>query len=180
MKLLNTKIKNGPKIIKSKIFNDNRGFLRETFKKKLFKNKDFPFDIMSFSKKNVIRGLHLQEKKSQGKIITVTSGKIFDVAVDLRKNSPTFGKHVSIIISYKDDFSFYIPEGFAHGFLCLSKFCTINYKCTNYRNEKTEKTLSWNDENLKIKWPVKKPIISKKDQKGLTLNFFKKNNVKNF
>ncbi len=177
MKLLNTNIKNGPKIIKSKIFTDNRGFLRETFKKKLFKNKNFPFDIMSFSKKNVLRGLHLQEKNPQGKIITVTNGKIFDVAVDLRKNSSTFGRYVSIIISHKDDFSFYIPEGFAHGFLCLSEFCTVNYKCTNYRNKRSEKTLSWNDKSLKIKWPIKKPIVSKKDQKGLSLSFFEKNNI---
>ncbi len=173
MKLINTKIKDGPKIIKSKIYNDKRGFLKETFKKSLFKNKDFIFDVMSFSKKNVLRGLHLQVKKPQAKIITVTQGRILDIAVDLRKNSKTFGKHVSIIISYKDDFSFYIPEGFAHGFLCLSNFCTVNYKCSNYRNQKSEKTLSWNDENLNIKWPIKKPIVSKKDSNGFNLDYFR-------
>ena len=174
MKLLNTKIKDGPKIIKSKVFKDKRGFLKETFKKKIFKKEDFPFDIMSFSKKNVLRGLHFQEKKTQSKIITVTYGKIFDVAVDLRKNSKTFGKYISLLISHTDDFSFYIPEGFAHGFLCISKFCTINYKCSNYRNEKSEKTLSWDDKEVNIKWPIKKPILSKKDQLGLDLNYFKK------
>ena len=170
MKLIDTKIK-GLKIIKSKIFKDKRGFLRETYQKKLLNKIDFKFDVMSFSKKNVLRGLHLQTKKSQAKIITVTQGKIFDVAVDLRKNSKTFGKYVSITISYKDNFSFYIPKNFAHGFLCLSKVCTINYKCSDYRNPKYEKTLSWDDPDVNIKWPIKKPILSKKDRfNGLKLH----------
>ena len=172
MKLIGTNIKNGPKIIKTNIFSDKRGFLKETYRSSFLKNKIFPFDIMSFSKKNVLRGLHLQQKKKQDKIITVTSGKIFDVAVDLRKNSKSFGKHVSMIISYKDDFSFYIPEGFAHGFLCLSDYCTVNYKCSNYRDAKSEKTLSWNDRKLNIKWPIKRPILSKKDKIGLPLDYF--------
>ncbi len=172
MKLIKSKIKDGPKIIKSIIYKDNRGFLKETFKNSLLNKKNFPFDIMSFSKKNVLRGLHLQLKRPQDKIITVTYGKILDVAVDLRKNSKTFGQHISIIISHTDDFSFYIPKGFAHGFLCLSKICTVNYKCSNYRDVNSEKTLAWNDENLKIKWPVKKPILSKKDKIGLSLKEF--------
>lgn len=133
----------------------------------------FPFDVMSFSKKKVLRGLHLQTKNSQAKIITVTHGKIYDVAVDLRKKSKTFGKHVAIIISDKSDFSFYIPAGFAHGFMCLSEECTVNYKCSNYRDAKSEKTLKWNDKKIKIKWPYKKPILSKKDNDGLVLDFFK-------
>ena len=172
MKLINTKIKDGPKIIKTIIYKDKRGFLKETFNNRLFKNKTFPFDIMSYSKKNVLRGLHLQLKKPQSKIITVTHGKIFDVAIDLRKNSKTFGKYVSIVISDNDNFSFFIPEGFAHGFLCLSKKCTVNYKCSNYRNAKSERTLSWNDKNINIKWSIKKPILSKKDQNGLSLENF--------
>ena len=171
MKLLKTKI-NGPKILKTKIYKDKRGFLKEVYKKNILNKIDFPFDVMSFSKKNVLRGMHIQIKNSQAKIITVTHGKIFDVAVDLRKNSKTFGKHISIIISDKDDFSFFIPPGFAHGFLCLSKECTINYKCSNYRNKSSEKTLSWNDPNLKIKWPCKRPRLSKKDKNGLNLNNF--------
>tara|TARA_B100000212_G_scaffold138580_1_gene104412 strand:- start:482 stop:1000 length:519 start_codon:yes stop_codon:yes gene_type:complete len=172
MKLLKTKIK-GPKIIKSMIFKDRRGYLRETFRNYLFKNEKFPFDVMSFSKKKVLRGLHIQTKKLQSKIITVTHGKIFDVAVDLRKNSKTFGKYVSVIISDKSNFSFYIPKGFAHGFLCLSKKCTVNYKCSNYRDANSEKTLNWSDNNVKIKWPIKKPILSEKDKKGLNLDFFR-------
>ena len=173
MKLINTKIP-GPLIIKTKIYNDKRGFLKETFRNNLFKNIKFPFDIMSSSKKKVLRGLHIQTDKSQAKIITVTYGKIFDVAVDLRKNSKTFGKYVSLIISENSDFSFYVPKGFAHGFLCLSKKCTVNYKCSEYRHSKYEKTLSWNDPKINIKWPILNPILSEKDKEGLNLHYFKK------
>ena len=168
MKLINTKI-DGPKIIKTKIFNDKRGFFKEVYQKKIMPNIDFPFDIMSYSTKNVLRGMHIQTKKSQAKIITVTHGKVLDVAVDLRRKSQTFGQYVAVKISYKDDFSFYIPEGFAHGFLCLSKECTVNYKCSQYRNELSEKTLAWDDKDVNINWPIKKPILSDKDKK-LTLH----------
>ena len=163
MKIINTPIQD-LKIIKSNVYKDRRGFLRETYRKNIVGKTNFPFDIMSFSKKNVLRGLHFQSKNSQAKIITVTYGKIFDVAVDLRKNSKTFGKHYSIIMSHYDEFSFYIPKNFAHGFLCLSDKCTINYKCSDYRNPNHEKTLNWSDQSLKIKWPVKKPILSKRDK----------------
>ena len=174
MKLLKTKI-NGPKILKTKIYKDSRGFLKEVYKKNILNKVEFPFDVMSHSKKNVLRGLHIQTTNSQAKIITVTHGKIFDVAVDLRKNSKSFGKYVSLIISSKDDFSFYIPKGFAHGFLCLSKECTINYKCSNYRMPRSEKTLSWNDPDINIKWGIKNPLLSNKDKNlGLSLNDFYK------
>ena len=162
MKIIKTKIKD-LLILKSKNFRDNRGYLREIFRKDIL-DENFPFDLISYSKKNVLRGLHFQSKFSQAKLITVTNGKIFDVAVDLRRKSKTFGKYFSIILSEKDDFSFYIPENFAHGFLCMSKSCTIHYKLSNYRNPKYEKTIRWNDNKLKIKWPVKKPILSKKDK----------------
>lgn len=172
MKLLNTKIK-GLKIIKSQIFKDSRGFLKEVYRKNILSNVNFPFDVMSHSKKNVLRGLHIQTKNAQAKIITVTHGKILDVAVDLRKNSKTFGKYLSIKISDTDDFSFYIPAGFAHGFLCLSKECTINYKCSQYRDQKSEKTLYWKDAIVGINWPIKKPILSYKDKHlGLSLGNF--------
>ena len=171
MKLIKTKISNGPLLLKSNIYDDKRGFLRETFNQKIFKKK-FPFDIMSFSKKNVLRGLHIQLKNPQAKLVTVTYGKIFDVAVDLRKKSKTFGKYVSQIISHDNNISFYIPEGFAHGFLCLSNECTVNYKCSAYRNATSERTLNWNDKNISIKWPIKNPILSKKDKNGLDLDFF--------
>jgi dTDP-4-dehydrorhamnose 3,5-epimerase len=172
MKLLKTKIP-GPLFIKSAIFKDKRGYLRETFRNNLLNKIKFPFDVMSFSKKNVLRGLHIQTNKSQAKIITVTHGKIFDVAVDLRKNSKNFGKYIGVIISDKSDFSFYIPEGFAHGFMCLSKTCTVNYKCSKYRDAKSEKTLNWNDKKVNIKWPNKKPILSVKDKNALDLDFFR-------
>ena len=115
MKLINTKI-HGLKILKTKIYKDRRGQFKEVFKKNIFKSTDFKFDCVSFSKKNILRGLHIQLKNSQAKLITVMCGKIFDVAVDLRKNSKTFGKYFSIIITDKSDFSFFIPQGFAHGF----------------------------------------------------------------
>ena len=172
MKLINTKIKD-LKIIKTKIYKDKRGFLKETFRNNLFNNKKFPFDVMSYSRKNVLRGLHIQTKDSQAKIITVTHGKILDVVVDLRKKSKTFGKYFSIIISDNSDFSFYIPENFAHGFLCLSNVCTINYKCSKYRNPKYEQTLAWNDPSVNIRWPIKKPVLSDKDKIGNLLDHFK-------
>ena len=170
MKIIKTKFKDLI-IYEKETFKDKRGYFRELFLQKHF-NENFPFDVMSFSKKNVLRGLHIQTKYSQAKIITVTHGKIFDVIVDLRKKSKTFGKYVSIVISDKSDFSFYIPKGFAHGFLCLSKKCTVNYKCSNYRSKNHEKTLSWKDQSVNIKWPVKNPILSIKDKKGENLNFF--------
>ena len=172
MKLINTKIKD-LKIIQSKIYYDNRGHFQEVFKKKLFKNLNFKFDCMSFSKKNVLRGLHIQLNNSQDKIITVMGGKIFDVAVDLRKNSKTFGKHASIILSDKLGLSLYIPKGFAHGFLCLTDKCIVSYKTTNYQNKKSEKTINWFDKKLKIKWPIQKPITSKKDSLGLSFEEIK-------
>lgn len=170
MKIIKTKFKD-LSLYKKDTYKDNRGYFRELFLNKNIK-KNFPFDVMSFSKKNVLRGLHIQIKNPQAKIITVTHGKIFDVAVDLRKKSKNFGKYFSIIISDKSDFSFYIPKGFAHGFICLSDKCTVNYKCSDYRNSKFERTLSWNDPKLKIKWPSKKPILSLKDKYGLKLDSF--------
>ena len=173
MKVIKTKI-SGLKIIKTKIYKDKRGFLKEVFKQKMIKKENFIFDIMSRSKKNTLRGLHIQLKKKQAKLITVTEGCIYDVAVDLRPKSKTFGKHIGLKISYKDDFSFFIPAGFAHGFVCLSKACTVYYRTTNYRDAKTEKTLAWNDKNLNIKWPIKKPLLSKKDKNGIDLINLKK------
>ena len=168
MKLIKTKIKD-LLIVKTNIYKDNRGFFKEIEKFKILKKK-FIFDCLSFSKKNTLRGLHLQTKKSQAKIITVAQGKILDVVVDLRKKSKTYGKHFSIEISHDSDFSLFIPEGFAHGFMCLSKTCLVYYKCTNYRDKKSEITIKWNDKNLDIKWPIKKPILSKKDRLGTSLS----------
>ena len=165
VKIIKTKIKD-LLIIKKETYKDKRGFLRELYRENLL-SKKFVFEILSNSNKNVIRGLHLQKKNSQGKYVTVLNGKAFDVAVDLRKNSKTFGQYVSIILSGKQNISFYIPEGFAHGFCTLENNTIMHYKCTNYRDEKSELGLIWNDPKINIKWPIKKPIISKKDRKNL-------------
>ena len=158
-------------ILKSKTYQDKRGYFRELFKETLIK-KRFPFQVMSFSKKNVIRGLHLQKTKSQGKFVTVIKGKIFDVAVDLRKNSKTFGKKFSIILSDKNSKSLYIPAGFAHGFCSLDKENYVVYSCTNYRDKLSEIGIKYNDKILDIRWPIKKPIISIKDKKNISYSEF--------
>ena len=166
MKIIKTKIKDLI-IVKKETFKDNRGFLREQYKEKTL-SKKFIFEILSKSKKNVIRGLHLQTKNSQAKYVSVLNGKAFDVAVDLRKNSKTFGQHVSIVLSAKQNISFYIPAGFAHGFCALENNTLMHYKCTEYRDAKSELGIIWNDPKLNIKWPTKKPIISKKDKKNIS------------
>jgi dTDP-4-dehydrorhamnose 3,5-epimerase len=154
----------GIKIFKSKIFYDNRGSFKEAYKEKLLTNKKLIFDCVSSSKKNVLRGLHLQTKNAQAKFLTVIKGKIFDVLVDLRKNSNTFGKHFSIILSNQSLYSsIYIPEGFAHGFCGLEKENIVYYGCSNYREEDHEIGILWNDKDLNIQWPIKKAILSKKD-----------------
>ena len=172
MKIISTKF-SGLKIIKSKSYKDSRGFFKEDFKKKFFKDKKFVFGCTSSSKKNVIRGLHLQTKFSQGKYVSVLKGSILDVVVDLRKNSRTFGKHFKIILSDGNSKSIFIPAGFAHGFLGLKKENIIYYYCTNYRSAKHEVGLLWNDKDLKIKWPTIRPKISKKDRKNLKFLEFK-------
>lgn len=129
---------------------------------------------MSYSKKNVIRGLHLQTKNSQGKFVTVIKGRIFDIAVDLRKNSKTYGEYFSCILSEKNSNSIYIPPGFAHGFQALDKENYIIYNCTKYRNSKSEISIKYDDENLNIKWPLKRQIVSKKDKESISFLEFKK------
>ena len=170
MNKIKTNIK-GLIILKGKTFYDARGFLRETFKKKIIK-KNLIFTIISKSNKNVLRGLHLQTINAQDKYISVLKGKILDVAVDLRKNSKTFGKHFKLILSEKNSKSFFIPKGFAHGFLGLDKENIILYGCTNYRSKNHEVSLLWNDPDLKINWGVKKPILSSKDNNAITLKRF--------
>ena len=171
---MKTNIK-GIKIFKSKIFYDHRGSFKEVYKKNLLPNKKLIFDCMSNSKKNVLRGLHLQTKNSQAKFLTVIKGKIFDVLVDLRKNSKTFGKNFSIYLSNESYCSIYIPEGFAHGFCSLDKENIVYYGCSNYRQKDYEIGILWNDEDLKIKWPIKKPILSDKDSKNISFKEYCKN-----
>ena len=129
--------------------------------------------VMSFSKKDVIRGLHLQKKKLQGKFVSVLKGKIFDVVVDLRKKSKTYGKFFSVILSEKNNKSLYVPPGFAHGFCALSDENYIVYSCSKYRDAKSERGIRYDDCNLRIKWPVKKPLVSIKDRKNISFYEFK-------
>ena len=150
---------------------DKRGYLRELVLERLIKKK-FKFQITSVSKKNVLRGLHFQIKKPQGKLISVIKGEIFDVAVDLRKNSKTFGKHFSIKLNEKNCSSVFIPPGFAHGFLTLKKENIVCYSCTEYRSPNNERSIRYNDPKLKIKWPFKKPNISLKDKNANSLNHY--------
>tara|TARA_B000000532_G_C18840767_1_gene394870 strand:+ start:40 stop:558 length:519 start_codon:yes stop_codon:yes gene_type:complete len=171
MKIYKTKFKD-LLVFKSQNFNDKRGFLREvTYEKYL--NKKLIFTIVSKSKKNVLRGLHMQTKKMQGKYVSVLKGRVLDVVVDMRRNSKTFGKHYKTILSEKNAKSIYIPPGFSHGFLALEKESIVLYSCTNYRNAKSETTLKWNDSDLKIKWPIKNPILSEKDSNGISFKDFK-------
>lgn len=160
-------------IVQNKKYKDSRGFFMEILKNKDLK-KNFPFVVFSYSKKNVVRGLHIQLKNSQGKYISVIKGKILDVVVDLRKHSKDFGKTFKIILSDKNCKSLFIPEGFAHGFCGLDKENYVVYNCTRYRNSKSEIGIIYNDKDLKIKWPIKKPIISKKDKKNLPFKIFTK------
>ena len=177
MKIKSTKFL-GLKIIQSKNFRDGRGLFRENYKKEFFRNKNFIFGCVSKSKKNVIRGMHLQTKFSQEKYVSVLKGAIMDVVLDLRKKSETFGKHFKIILSDKNAKSLFIPAGFAHGFLGLEKENIIYYTCTNYRSKKHDIGLSWNDKDLKIKWSIKNPIISKKDKRNLKFKEYKKLYIK--
>tara|TARA_B100000424_G_C22717510_1_gene390004 strand:+ start:108 stop:647 length:540 start_codon:yes stop_codon:yes gene_type:complete len=158
-------------IVHNQSYKDKRGYFKEILLEKNIKKK-FPFLVMSYSKKNVLRGLHLQMKKSQGKYISVLKGKIFDVAVDLRKDSSTYGKVFSIILSEENSKSLFIPPGFAHGFCSLAKENYVIYSCTNYRDAKSEIAINYKDKDLKIKWPIKRPIVSKKDQQAISLKEF--------
>tara|TARA_B100001093_G_C26813993_1_gene1008834 strand:- start:865 stop:1383 length:519 start_codon:yes stop_codon:yes gene_type:complete len=164
MKILKTKFKD-LLVFKSKNFFDNRGHFRELALEKKIKKK-LIFTVMSKSKKNVLRGLHMQKKAKQGKYISCIKGEILDVVVDCRKKSKTFGKYFKIILSEKNCKSIYIPPGFLHGFLSLDKENIVIYGCTNYRDKKSEIGVSWNDEDLKINWNIKSPILSKKDSRN--------------
>lgn len=155
-------------IIKNKSYKDKRGYFKELLRENEIRKK-FPFLVMSYSKKNVIRGLHLQQRKSQGKFVTVIKGKIYDVVIDLRKRSKTFGKKYSIILSDKNCKSIYVPEGFAHGFCALDKDNYVVYSCTNYRDKQSEIGIKFDDKKLNINWPTKSPILSKKDRENPSL-----------
>lgn len=160
-----------------RVFEDERGFFFESFQEKKFKdeiaNVDFVQDNQSYSKKGVLRGLHLQNPPyAQGKLVRVISGKALDVAVDLRKNSPTFGKHFKYLLDASFNNMMYIPEGFAHGFVALEDTIFF-YKCTNYYNKESESGIIWNDASLNIDWGIENPIVSAKDEELPAFEDFK-------
>tara|TARA_E500000178_G_C16927877_1_gene710280 strand:- start:650 stop:1186 length:537 start_codon:yes stop_codon:yes gene_type:complete len=177
MRVKSTKFK-GLKIIEGLKFSDKRGYFREVYKKKLFSHSELVFWCMSKSKKNVIRGMHLQTRFMQEKYVAVIKGKILDVVVDLRYKSKTFGKVFSIILSEKNCKSVFIPAGFAHGFCGMEKENIIFYGNSNYRSAKSEISLSWNDRNLRIRWPTSKIIQSKKDSFSLSFKEFVEKKIK--
>lgn len=156
-------------LIESQIFQDERGFFLENFKESIFEdngiNTKFVQDNYSYSIKGVLRGLHFQNlPKAQAKLVTVLKGEIFDVALDIRKNSSTYGKWVTEILSEDNHKSLFIPEGFAHGFCVLSKDASVLYKISKEYSSEHEGGIIWNDPDLKIPWPINEPILSKKDQ----------------
>ena len=157
----------GAVIIEPKVFGDDRGFFYETFQKKRYAeagiDDEFVQDNRSKSSKGVLRGLHFQKNKPQGKLVTVTQGEVYDVAVDLRPESPTFGQYEAVILSGENKKQFYVPKGFAHGFLVLSDVAEFQYKCTDYYDPTDEGGLIWNDADINIAWPVSEPMLSAKD-----------------
>ena len=173
MKLLKTKFK-GLKIIKFKRNTDTRGYLAETYNKKIVGGKDLIFDYKVISKKNIFRGFHFQYKYQQVKLISVLKGKILDYVVDLRKNSKTFGETYRIILSEKNNLSLYVPTGFAHSYLTLDKENIVYYKLSNYYAPKFESGIFWNDKKLKITLPIKNPKVSTKDKNLPSFNNFLK------
>ena len=155
-------------LIEPKSFSDDRGSFHESFKESDFASNgiDIKFvqDNISHSVLDVIRGLHFKKNtKAQAKLVTAVKGEVFDVAVDIRKNSPTFGQHLKFHLNTQDQNMVYVPEGFAHGFLALEDDTTFVYKCTNYYNKESESGIIWNDPELNIDWGCKNPVISEKD-----------------
>lgn len=162
-------------LIEPDIYGDERGFFMETFQLSKYKNQanisyEFVQDNLSYSQRNILRGLHFQKKNPQGKLVRVVKGEVYDVVVDLRSSSPTFSKWIGVYLSEKNKKQMWVPPDFAHGFLVTSSDAIFEYKCTNYYDPSDEYTLLWNDPSLNIDWPSANPILSNKDINGLTLN----------
>jgi dTDP-4-dehydrorhamnose 3,5-epimerase len=166
----------GVLILEPRIFKDARGAFCETYSERLMEQAGLPTrwvqDNFSVSKKNVVRGVHYQIRNTQGKLVRATHGAVWDVAVDLRRSSPTFGMHVGVELSGENGRMFWIPEGFGHGFVAMSEMAGFAYKVTEYYSPADERTLLWNDSSLAIPWPVSagEAVVSEKDQQGRTLH----------
>jgi len=176
MELINTPLKNLV-IVKPKIFEDARGYFFESYNEKDFLSVgievEFIQDNQSQSQKNVLRGLHFQNPPhAQGKLVRVLKGAVLDIAVDIRKNSPTYGNHFSIRLDEKNKTMLFIPPGFAHGFLTLEDDTVFFYKCTDFYNKESEETILWNDADLAIEWGIKDPVLSEKDKSGKPFGLF--------
>ncbi|WP_419246735.1 dTDP-4-dehydrorhamnose 3,5-epimerase [Serratia sp. NFX21] len=173
MQVTNTRI-DGVKIIQPKVFGDARGFFLETFEKKRYQEMlnidlDFVQDNHSRSSKGVLRGLHFQKQNPQGKLVRVVRGEVFDVVVDIRKGSPTYGAWEGVVLSEENKTQFWVPPGLAHGFVVLSETADFEYKCTDYYNPVHEDCLLWNDPAIGIEWPIENPLLSEKDKIGKLL-----------
>jgi dTDP-4-dehydrorhamnose 3,5-epimerase len=159
--------------IEPKVFGDARGFFMETWNQRRYRDAglqtNFVQDNISVSRRGALRGLHFQNPAPQGKLVCVLQGEVFDVAVDLRRSSPTFGKWHGLRLSAENKRQFYVPAGFAHGFLVLSETAMFHYKCTEFYSPKDEMTIRWDDPAVGIQWPVQHPTLSDKDAKGLLL-----------
>ncbi|KWU02497.1 dTDP-4-dehydrorhamnose 3,5-epimerase [Vibrio toranzoniae] len=167
MKIIKTKLQDCI-IIEPKVFGDERGFFLETFQEERYFNagikERFVQDNRSKSSRGVLRGLHFQKLKQQGKLVNVTHGEVFDVAVDLRPDSETFGQYESVILTGENKLQFYVPPGFAHGFCVLSESADFQYKCTDYYDPSDESGLLWSDPAINIEWPIVTPLLSDKDR----------------
>lgn len=161
-------------LIKPKVFGDARGYFIETFQAERYRTSGLPLpfvqDNLSRSRRGTLRGLHLQNPHGQGKLVSVVAGEVFDVAVDVRSGSPTFGRWVGAVLSEDNHHQLYVPPGFAHGFCVTSEFALFSYKCTDLYHPESELGVLWNDPALAIAWPVSEPLISPKDQANLPLS----------
>jgi dTDP-4-dehydrorhamnose 3,5-epimerase len=173
MKVTQTKL-DGALVFEPKVFGDERGFFMETWNYERYREAGldvkFVQSNLSKSSKGVLRGLHFQNPKPQGKLVQILVGEVYDVAVDIRKNSPTFGQWHAEYLSGDNQKQFYIPEGFAHGFCVTSEMAIFSYMCTNLYDAKADNSILWNDPKIGIKWPVKEPGLSDKDKNALTLD----------
>jgi len=172
MQVIETAV-SGAVIIEPRVFGDHRGFFLETFQAKRYQNMagielEFVQDNHSRSGKGVLRGLHFQKNHPQGKLVRVVRGAVFDVAVDIRPESPTFGKWAGVELTEDNHRQFWVPPGLAHGFLVLSDVADFEYKCTDYYDPTDEGCLLWNDPDIGIEWPVSEPVLSDKDKLGKT------------
>lgn len=172
MKVIETRLP-GVLIVEPKVFGDARGYFMESFQAERYAVADIagPFvqDNLSFSRRGILRGLHLQNPRPQGKLVQVLQGEVFDVAVDVRVGSPTFGQWEGVILSAENARQYYVPPGFAHGFVVTSETALFAYKCTDYYMPQSEISLLWNDGDIGIEWPVTEPQLSAKDAAGVRL-----------